>query len=590
MTLSRRTQEIIEIDLDYCPHVFGSAPCTAALSADFPHKCWNFFDTCGDIENFGTGTLTLRFARNIAGLPKGELIYTALQSLDRSRSQISVGGLDGRTGPLGKGTRLSVNLTDFVDNDVGIDKYQDERLSGAAQWDGVGHDPEKNGLFLMRLLERNPYFLGRALRRRTGYAGQAIEDMRVEHYVISAWDGPDALNSVQITAKGILDLADDDKAQVPKPSNGKLSAGIAQGDLVSVDLVPAGVGDEYAQQGRACIGSEIVSFTRSGDTFALTGRGLDGSSGASHSAGDQFQQCYRVENMPILDVAADILLNYTSATLEQVNAAGWAAEERWLGGIALTRTIPKPQGVTETLAELAEMGVTWYSSERAPVIRAQANRPTDFDEVKEVFTDDTDLVRQSMQRRNLEDQRLTVVSVFHGLIDATGSITDGANYRRVSSGLNNGGESRRHGQERVHQIFCPWLGEGNDGVADALAERLQNRFEDIPIEISFDLDAKDRERLDLASLIELRTRLIIDKTGRERPQAMRVVEMDEPVAGHLVSVVAQSSSLTGRFAFLLADDAPDYDDASPDDVAFGCFLVDAAIGDLGDGLGPYVLF
>ncbi|NBT33525.1 MAG: hypothetical protein EBT13_16945, partial [Rhodobacteraceae bacterium] len=72
MTLGREPLTVVEIDLPLCARTYGTAPCTAALSAETPNKCFNTRKTCQDTANYlGTSTQTLRFAKNQTGIPKG---------------------------------------------------------------------------------------------------------------------------------------------------------------------------------------------------------------------------------------------------------------------------------------------------------------------------------------------------------------------------------------------------------------------------------------------------------------------------------------------------------------------------------------
>lgn len=590
MSISREPVQIIEIDLDYCTHVWGAAPCTASLSSIFPRKCWNMYEHCGDRTNYNPEPLTLRFSDNIHGLPEDVLIYPALLSVVTSASEVNLSGRSDRNGLLGKRARITVTLTDFTDNDTGVDKYQAERVSGAAQLSGQGYDPEAQGLFFARLAARNPYYTGRAMRLREGYAGQAIEDMQVRHFVIEEWSGPDASGRVSVVASDPLSLVDDEKAQCPAQSVGELGAAIAAAGLPSFALQPVGVGSDYAAEGRASIGSEVVSYTRAGDTITLTGRGLDGTAAAAHNAGDLFQQAKRFENVPILDVAQELMEDFAGIPPARVNAAGWAGEVAWLDGISLTRTIPKPEGVGKLVGQLAELGVAFYWKERTEIVGCRATRPVDFGETIELFTDDGEIVSSTLRKSSLDKQRITQVLFWHGQIDPTGSDSSGSNYRRAHAGINSGGIPQRHGQDRLLEIFSPWLGEGDDSVAGAVADRLSSRFEEVPLELEFEVDAKDRGRVSLGSLVRVRTRSVQDADGAVLDRVMQVVKLHEVASGHRMAIKLHSTTLTGRFGFLMADDAPGYDDATDQDLQWGCYLVDDAIGDFGDGAGPYVIF
>ena len=591
MTGPRYPVQIVEIDVDFCENAYGSAPCTAALSADAPRKCFNTFRTCQDIANWAAGTKTLRFARAQSGLPRGMLIYPALKSVSTNPSEINMGGIDDRTGPLGKRARVTVELADFIDSDTGFDPYQAERISGAAQFSGTGYDPRGQGTFFGRLLARWPYYLGRSLRVLEGYEGQALAAMRTRHYVIAEWEGPDtAGGAVRIVAKDVLDLAENDKAVCPAVSKGTLGADIAEAGLPEITLEPAGIGAEYAASGRASIGSEIVTFTRSGDVVTVTGRAIDGSSAASHSEGDLFQQCYRVEDQFIGDVAADLLENFAGVDPAFLPTADWDAEGDWLSGFPVTATIAKPTGVAKLLGELAQHGVFWWSDDVAQKVRMRANRPLAYGETQQAFSEAGDVVAGSAARTDLVDQRVTQVLVYHGMLDATGGVEDASNYDMVTVGLNDGGSANKNGQDRIVRVFTRWLKDGDNNAASELADRLANRYEDPPKQVTFKLDAKDREDVSPADLITLSTWLIQDATGATDPTEMLVTSTEETSPGHDVKITAVSHGFLGRFGFIMEDAAPDYDSATDEEKRWGCFLIDDAEETFPDGTDPYVIF
>lgn len=592
MSLSRQPLQIVEIDFDQCTRTYGSAPCTAALSAETPAKCFNMLFGCQDEANFDKGTLTLRFSESQTGLPRGVLVYPALKRVTTNPSEINVAGIDPRSGPMGKRARVTVSLQDFVDNDTGLDPYQAERRSGAALHSGVGYDPEARGTFFGRLRRRHPFYLGRALRVREGYAGEALGAMRTRHYVISDWTGPDMAGRVTIEAKDVLDLADNEKALCPKPSNGSLVAAIPETGLGSFDLKPATVGDEYETEGRARIGSEIVGFTRAGDTITLTKRALDGSTASAHEAGDLVQQCFRVEKMPIADVASLLLTEYAGIDAGFVPAAQWAAESTYVAALNLTATITEPTGVASLMGELAQLGVAWAWDEVAQEIAMRANRPPGPGETVPEFSDALNIIEGSLNVEDQPKQRVTQVLVFHGQIDATADLKKGANYRKAHGAVNNGGNPERYGQDRLVPVYCRWFGNGNDLVAQVIAERLAARFKDVPREVTFQIDAKDRELAKPGGLAVITTRALQDDTGLSLPTQVQITSVEEHAPGHALTVKAVTFAFEGRFVYFLDSGlaASDYDSAAQADKDFGFYFFDTTQPDFGDGTGGYEFF
>ena len=360
MSLKRKPLQIVEIDIDQCTRTYASAPCTAVLGTTGVRKCYNTYLTCQDTDNFNAGTLTLRFANNQTGLPKGTIIYPAMVgAVSTNPTEVTLGGVGDKLGSLGKRARVTVKLQDFTDSDIYTDPYQADRVDGTGQTDEGGYSPQSRGTFFGKLRARWPYYAGRALRVLEGYEGDALGSMRTRHYIIHKWSGPDINGNVTIIAHDILHLADDKLAQVPAPSKGKIETAITgTTNLSSFDLLPAGIGSEYSASGRASIGSEIVTFTRSNDTITLTARGVDGSTGATHSADSAFQECYFTENATIPDTIADLLQNYANIDASFLPTSDWDDEAtEWIPHWRLNRTITKPTGVTKILGKILQLSI-----------------------------------------------------------------------------------------------------------------------------------------------------------------------------------------------------------------------------------------
>lgn len=589
---TREPLQIVEIDIDFCTRTYGTAPCTASLGSTGVRKCYNTFFTCQDQGNYNAGTLTLRFSKNQIGLPKGQTIFPALQSVSTNPAKITLGAVDERLGTLGKRARITVNLKDFKYSDALTDKYAAGRRDGTAQTDEGGYEPQDRGTFFGKLRRRFPYYNKRALRVKNGHVGDSLAAMDTAHYVITEWEGPDLDGNVTITAKDVLDLADNDKAKCPKPSNGKLSEGITDSYTGAVTLKPATVGDEYASSGRAAIGSEIVSFTRSGDVVTITARGLDGTDASSHSEDDTFQQCYRAEAAKAQDVIQEILEDFADVPSGYITIGDWNAEvDVWLASLRLTRTIPKPVGVTTLLGELADFGILLWWNETTQKISLRVNRPPGYDETFESLSDDDTIIEGSLGVKDLHDQRLSQTWFYHGQIDSAGSVSDPENYKRLFVASDLQAESdNEYDQSRIREFFSPWLGDGDDVVAAAVSNRLTDRYRDTPREITFLADVKDKTRLELAQLIRATTRAMQDETGQNRAMDMQVTAAEETDPGNRLRITAQSYEFTGRYGFITENARPDYDASSAAQIEKGTYIVDESTLLFPDGTGPYVIF
>jgi len=591
MTFGRVPLTIVEIDVDVCTLAYGAAPCTAALGTTGVRKCHNTFATCQDQDNFDAGTLTLRFCYNQGGIPKVAGIYPALMSVSTRAAEINLSGIDPRSTALGRRARVEVMLQDFVDDDAYTDPYQAERASGAAQDDAIGYDPSR-GTFFAKLLARSPYYVGRALRVKRGYFGDDLATMPTAHYVISEWRGPNAGGAVQVTAKDVLDLVDTDKAVAPKPSTGKLAAAIAAG-AASLTLTPAGVGDaEYPASGRACIGKEVMTFTRSGDVLTLTARGVDGTTAAAHSALDVVQVCLRYDGNRACDLINDLLTVQGPVPSAFVTLADWIAEEdSWLGGTQFSATITRPTGIALLIGELCQHGLMIWWDEVAQQVRYRVNRPIAPGETIHKLDDTANFIEGSLDLEYADNQRASAVYFWHGMIDPTDSAEDGRNFSKLAVALDvSSASSTEYGEDRIKAIYSRWFGEtGNNAFAAIIAERLVSRYRDTPRVITGLVDVKDAG-LEPAQIVDLQTYLAQDVTGDASPlrAQIRSIERRED----RLHFAAESYSLIGRFGFWMDGDVDelDYDDATDEERAEGAYWMDDDIGDFGDGTGPYVYF
>lgn len=587
--LSREYITIIEIDVPYCTRAYGSSPCTASLDVENPRKCFNTLKTCQDRSSYDAGTKTLRFAKSIRGLKKGQTTFPALASVSTSASEINLSGIGGdgdRMTALGKRDTVTISLKDFTDHDTFMDKYQSERVSGAAQFDAVGYNPAEQGRFLARLRARWPYFVGAPLRIREGVVGQEVSDMPVRHYFISKWVGPNAQGNVTITAKDVFDLAEREKAQVPPASNGQLLLDVTE-DAREIYLTPDGIGSEYAASGRINIGKEVMTFTRAGDVMTITERAVDGTEVSSHSEGDSVQICQRYENATAATIIAD-LLTQADVDAAYMPTTDWDSEvARWAGGITFTRTITKPTGVTKLIGELCQHGFFVWWDKYAAEIKLRTTRPLDIGETSGSITDTANILRGEIDVKTDVDLRISQVIFYHGQIDPTDSDTDGQNYSRAVVASPRDGSD--YDVSAIKTIYSPWFGRaGSDFAANIIARRLLNRYVDPPKVITATVDVKDLAAVDLAELIKVDTFVISDAAGFQVPEPMQVKSAERTPTQ--VKFVAETYDFDKRFAFITENDRPDYDNSSEYQIRWGFYFVADADSTFADGTLPYLFY
>lgn len=580
--LGKQPITLVEIDLPYCSLTYGVSPCTAVLGTTGSVKCFNCRSTCQDVTNYDETTKTVIYATNQDGIPDEAGVFPALKSVSTRPAEINLSGFDPKSTALGTRARVSFTLQDFADADTWLDKYQSERVSGAALASAVGYSPIARGSHLSRLTSRFPYYNGIPVRVRRGYVGDARVDMPTEYYVMSGIDGPNAAGVVSCTAKDVLDLVDNKKATYPAASTGKLLSAITETDT-SATLTPSGIGSEYASSGLIRIGSEIMTYTLSGDDLTLT-RAQEGTTASTHAALDLVQECAVLDGVRISDAIETILSDNDAFIASYIDSTAWQEEyDTWLGGFKIGRVIiSEATGKTQLIGELCQLGVMVWADPESQSIILKANAPIGPDESYVDLNDDENNVRGSIDIAKSEDQRASSIWLFHGVKSWTATMSDAQNYDKLSISAP---AENLYGTEAIKKIYSRWFGRaGNDATASVISERLLSRYEQTPTLVSGYLDVKDRDAIKLGTRVMLETYLLQDVDGAVLAQPMQI-NYAEYSEGR-VKYKAESFRLEGAFAFWMdsATAPTDWDSATEAQRSIGAFWDDATnLGQMDNG-------
>lgn len=578
--------EWVEIDMDWCPLAFGQGACSAALGGVIRSWCFNGTETCGDrvaLNTAGLGVLTLRFIQPRQNLPKGATWFPCLDSVSGSSASVNIAGANPDLEPLGKRATCTATGWDFPYHDRLTDKYWRERISGAAQFDGVGYRPEDHGTFWTRLRARWPFYAGRPMRRCTGHLiGSELITDSVRHFIITEMELAGGKWTVE--GKDILDLADDKRVQAPKAVNGSLLEDMTDADM-ALTLSPSGIGDlQYPSEGFACIGSELVQFTRAGDEIAIAARGVSDTSVSSHNAGDSFQTTFSPRREKLVPVLWRLLVDHAGINPAFIDLFAWNAEvNRWAPTLRLTADITKPEGVARLIGELAILGVSIWWDEVAQKIGLKMNRPIDLDVVKPL-SDRNNLIDLEIEDR--DEDRITTVQFFSVMLDPTRSATDGNSYRRQRYIVDVGAISpQEFGDSRVKQIYCRWLNHGDDAAVAVLGRRFLQTFVRAPQRLKMLVDASDD--MALTDVGSLDTRDISSPTGRPQRRFLQIAGREEVVAGHRVRLTGQAYSFGNkRYGYITENDRPAYGMSDEAQRARGFYISDDS-GKMSDGSDGY---
>lgn len=578
---AREIVQTVEIDYQRCTRTFGVAPCLATLGVGNSRKCFNTFSSCSYKQGFENGVNTLRFIE--ASFPvSGNTYFPCVKSITGYEQEVNIAGFNPNLGGLGKRAQVNIKVSDFPYGDVLTDKYWRERISGEAQIGEGGYNPIDRGSFWSKLKARMPNFAGRALRVRNGHYNEdgGITFVKTRNYVITELNGPDGNGDYTIIAQDILALADDEKAQAPFPNQGRLLNDITDTDTTAV-LSPPDIGvSEYPTSGVATIGSEIVSFTRAGNTLTLS-RGRLGTQPSTHSANDTVQVAYRVINQRADRVIADLLINYAGIPEDWIPAAEWGAEmNRWGGSLILNATICQPTGVTTLLGEISQLGLTLWWDEVGQKIRLRVNRPNE--ETAGEISDRNSII--AISRKDEDNQRATQVSFRSVQIDPTKGLNKD-NFLRTYISIYVDGESPNfYGESRIKTIYSRWLNQGDDAAAKIVTGRLLNRFKRAPVNYEITVDEKDS--LELLDVVRLNTYASTDETGNPRSTLCQVFYRAEDKAGSTVKLKLQAFQFDAEYGRITNNARPVYSASTDAQKDAGTYFVGPSLM-FGDGRSAY---
>lgn len=549
-----RPVTLVELDMPRCVHSYGVYPCEAILSA--PLSCFNTRATCQDVVNFLSAVQTYRFADTAIGLPPevGAIPCIVPGSINIAPTKL--------TPMKGLGTRASVTITfvDFAHHDRVFDPYVASRT----------YSPEDQGTFWGKFRARHKYYQGRKLRVRIGsiespWNWNTFSDRT---YIIDRITGPDANGKVTITAKDVLKLIDGDKAKCPIASTSTATGSLTSSGT-SLTLSPSGIGtSEYAVReqsagsGAIRIGSEIMTYTRSGDVLTLT-RGQWGTTAVAHSAGDAVQLCAKWSSVNAVTLIKQLLgplyanvdqsNDITSDSPGYLTDASWAAEAAGNASIYLaTCIISKPEGIDKLVSELCEqcmLNIWW--DEVAQLIKVKTIAP---DLSVTTITDDTNIIMGSFNSSDDPKQRVSQVWTYYGKVDFSGDDKP-ENYRNlyINADLTLEG-SDLYGEQKIKTITSRWFNSSAPIVKTAYRTLVFLR--DNPRVVKFSLDAKDRS-LDISQFITLTSRGIQDSKGSPQQIGMMITERAEN--GGEIEYSAVNMAFYGRYARVIPGGSVDSD-------------------------------
>lgn len=537
--LSRTPCQLAIITLDACSLVYGVGACTASGAAGT--ECYNTFPTCQDKVNFARTTKDYKFTSHEASLPfkAGERPYIKNIAFlpTEIKDSLTVKG------------RLTLEMTDEPDTDIGIDPYVATRAS-------------VQGTFWKKLLARNPNYKGRPIKLYDGFIGLTEGDFTTDGKLFSGIIDNITLGKgvVKVEAADLLKALD--QVEIPAKLNLKLATDITDvqtsfaltygSDVASMDS-PTGyvrIDDEVIYYGAISTVTRILSSCL---------RGRFGTTAATHRANDKVQAVkYYAEDNPF-DTMEQILTD-AGVVAGDIDSGAFAAEKAFSDDMNVMAVISEPTKASELYKELVDLlGCKSWVSEALliTIARNLPNRPT---RAYTTLTDDEDIIADSGVVDLNQKSLVTRCSIYWDK-DATGADDEPASYARLTVALDADAEGvNEYNQIAEKKIMSRWLNNAVSGTeedlgswVEAIADRQVWQHRDPQSLLSLDLEIKDSLLL-TGQFARVTTDEMQDLDGNDLTSVKFQVVRRERKENMLTLKLLQLTSR--RACYITPDDAP----------------------------------
>ena len=580
-TPGREPIQIVEIKQPICANVFGVnngvTGCFASGTADT--KCYNTRATCQDTANFALDAtpLSLFFSKGKVAeqiVSGANYIIPSLVSVSTSPSKVNYAGSNPDSQGLGNRALCSITFADHQHTDRIVDPY----VSGRS-WNPLD---KTRGSFWTRWMVRNLYRKNIQIVVYEGYAGQALSAMVQRTYFIDKIGKIDSNGRVTITGKDVLARAEERKAQAPKASPGKLWAAMTA-TQTTIEVANA-VSGEYGATGVLRINDELMTYSAVatglyGLVFTISERGSYDTTAEEHSLDDGVQECAVYADASADTVVADLLTTYAGIDSAWLDTTEWATEVgAYLSLYKFNSVISEPTSVYELISEMQQQALfyLWWD-ERAALVKLKAVRG--YVEVPETLNDSSNIISGAMTIQDLPRERVSQVWTYFNLRTETSAIKEPKSFKNqyVLADLNSESEEL-YGSASIRKIFSRWI--NSEPLIRYTSSRIVSSYVDVPQQISFRMDAKDRDYW-VADDFFLSHYLDVDSFGNRQARKWTITSAEEKIPGEVVEYTAIISDAYGQIRFIMAGGSADFPGYATAPVK-NCYIGSAA-GLLSDG-------
>lgn len=582
-----QTVEIIELRQKRCSLRYGVGACGASGAV----KCLQTFPTCDfkSAYNLG-GELRWFFHRAGDAVP-----YTAdlpnanewhgpslpiLQSVQTEESRINLGAIREGEKPFGKRGTIQISLADFEFRNQFGDFYADEReikgSIGALLLAWLGDSAPQMELYWYR-----------------GVKGQTLAEMDQRRFDLINIDPP---SGGRWTIEGMdpLHRALRGKAQFPRATDVRLIGDI---DATATDLTVFGaevdLSDSFGNtvESYARIGSEIISYTGysgADGEWTLEGvtRGALATVAAQHKHNAGVQRVGHYQDLQYYAIVYDILSNHTTIPDALIPyTAQWEPEGRtYLGTLRGTGTFIEPRDVDQVCGLAMRDGLfsLWWDALDQEIKIKALRQPR---EAPRLLNEANHLVAVQIVRR--PEDRITRVVSYYGRGNPTIGLDEATNYGTVRVRIDAEAEGAEFadGTVRARTTYSALLRSDANAV---LAQALQlQRYKETPQYISFRVHRKDSD-LAIGDVVQIESAKYIDRLGNPEVTTWEIIQGPKEIErGAVYEYMAQSFVLFDRPAFIMANNAPSFADATDAQKVNACYIAENT-GVMPDGSPAYV--
>lgn len=308
------------------------------------------------------------------------------------------------------------------------------------------------------------------------------ENFKKEHYIVDSYQNPRS-NTVSFRVKDALSLADTKNKKYPQQTNGVLAFDINE-TVTTITFSPSKEKEygEIGATGRIAINDEFMDFTIITDTTMDIVRGVGGTVAASQNAGDTIQLCV-AKTQNIIDWFTD-LIEYSDIPNDYIDPNWQDIKNNELSEYNLTRTIFKPESIEKYLNELVVVGgMSVWTDVVAQKIKIQTT--PNFDTSVYLF-DEQDYQQDTFSISRKDDDHVNSQRILWGKVDPTK--TDDYLYKSFQSISLTVSPQYLGYVSQGKDIKTEWL-NGLDSIAAGIANRIVQRYDTPPFEVSFEVDA-----------------------------------------------------------------------------------------------------